>query len=548
MHEVQSISLIIDIIIIITASLLFGVLANRLKQSVVPAYIIVGIMIGPHGFGLIHKVEEISSLAEIGVALLMFVVGVEFKFSVLSKVWKIAIIGGMSQVTAMVAIGFLMTRLVGYSYLDSIIVGMIIAISSTMIVAKILSERGELEYLHGQIAIGWLIVQDLAAVIMIFFISNFSRIAKGSIFDLFVVLAGGLAVVAFIIIVGRKLLPLVMHIVIRTENKEMFLLSVLVIAIGVSITTYMLGLSIALGAFIVGFLLSEAECNLEIAVQIKPLRDVFVVLFFVSVGMFIDPKTLIENLHQVIAIVTLIVFGKFLTCSIPTWLLGYNGKTAIKVGMSMLQIGEFSFVMLTLGQQYGFISPKVFSSTITASLITIVLTPLAISQSERVYAMFARLSLLKIIPGLFSRPYIAKAEQVGPASKNHVVICGFGRSGSLVAKELRSNYDITVVEHDPKRIKELRQEGYRYIFGDAINHHVLIKANIMGANILILALPDINVKKLAIRYAKVYNPEITVIARGHDEDEKQELLKVGANEVIVPHTVEAVEIVRKILS
>src|SRR3972149_80503 len=207
MHEIQSIGLIVDIVIIITASLLFGVLANRLKQSVVPAYIIVGIMVGPHGFGLIHKVEEISSLAEIGVALLMFVVGVEVKFSALSKVWKIAIIGGMSQVTAMVAIGFLMTRMVGYSYLDSIIVGMIIAISSTMIVVKILSERGEIEYLHGQIAIGWLIVQDMAAVVMIFFISNFSRITKGGVLDLFVVLVGGLAVVAFIIIVGRKLLP-----------------------------------------------------------------------------------------------------------------------------------------------------------------------------------------------------------------------------------------------------------------------------------------------------------------------------------------------------
>lgn len=548
MHEVQSLGLIIDIVIIITASLLLGVLANWLKQSVIPAYIIVGIMVGPNGFGLIHKVEEISSLAEIGVALLMFVVGVEFKFSTLSRVWKIVIIGGAFQVIAMVAIGFLMTRLAGYSYLDSVITGMIIAISSTMIIAKILSERGEIENLHGQIIIGWLIVQDMAAVIMIFLISNFSRIAEGGIFDLLIVFAGGLAVVAFIIIVGRKILPKVMHVIISTENKEMFLLSVLVTAIGVSITTHILGLSIALGAFIVGFILSEAECNLEIAVQIKPLRDVFVVLFFVSVGMFIDPRTLTENPQQVIAVVSLIVFGKFLTCSIPTWLLGCNGKTAVKVGMSMLQIGEFSFVMLTLGQRYGFISPNVFSVIITASLITIVLTPLSISQSERVYRLFARLASLRIVSWFLSRPDVEEIEEVEPASKGLIIICGFGRSGSRVAKELRDNYDITVVEHDPRRIKELRKEGYHYIFGDAINHHVLIKAKIMRANILILSLPDVNVKKLAIRYAKVYNPEIVIIARGHDEDEKQELLKVGANEVVVPHTVEAVEIVRKILS
>ncbi|MGR3311127.1 MAG: cation:proton antiporter [Candidatus Brocadiales bacterium] len=548
MHEVQSLGLIVDIVIIITACLLFGVIANKLKQSVIPAYILVGIMMGPNGFGLINKVEEISSLAEIGVALLMFVIGVEFKFSTLSRVWKISIIGGAFQVIAMVAIGFFMTRVVGYSYLDSIIVGMIIAISSTMIVVKILSEKGETENLHGQILIGWLIVQDMAAVIMIFFISNFSRIATGSILDLLLVLAGGLALVAFIIIVGRKLLPMVMHLIIRTGNKEMFLLSVLVAAIGVSVSTYLLGISIALGAFIVGFMLSEAECNLEIAVQIKPFRDIFVVLFFVSVGMFIDPRTLTDNPHQVIAVVALIVFGKFITCSIPTWLLGCNGKTAVKVGMSMLQIGEFSFIMLTLGQQYGFISPSVFSAIITASLITIVLTPLAMGQSERIHKLLIRLTLLEVIARFLSRYKVEETEEVEPASKGLMIICGFGRSGSRVAKELRNNYDITIVDHDPRRIKELKQEGYHYVFGDAINHHVLIKAKVMRANFLVLALPGLDVKKLAIRYAKVYNPEIVVVARGHDEDEKQELLKVGANEVIVPHTVEAVEIVRRILS
>jgi CPA2 family monovalent cation:H+ antiporter-2 len=548
MNEVHSLGLIIDIIIIITASLLFGVLATKLKQSVIPAYILVGIMVGPNGFGLINKVEEISSLAEIGVALLMFVVGVEFKFSALSRVWKIVIIGGTFQVITMVGIGFLMTRMVGYSHLDSIIVGMVIAISSTMIIAKILSEKGEIETLHGQIIIGWLIVQDMAAVIMIFFISNLSRISTGNVFDLLVVLAGGLALVALIILVGRKLLPLIMHLIISTESKEMFLLSVLVTAIGVSMSTYALGLSIALGAFIVGFILSEAECNLEIAVQIKPFRDVFVVLFFVSVGMFIDPRTLTHNPHQVAAVVSLIVFGKFLTCSIPTWLLGCNGKTSVKEGMSMLQIGEFSFVMLTLGRHYGLVSPSIFSTLITASLITIVLTPLAIGQSERVYGLFARLASLRIVPGFLSRTFEEDAEQAEPTSKGLVIICGFGRSGSRVAKGLQNDYDITVVEHNPRQIKELRREGYNYIFGDAINHHMLIKAGIMRAKILVLSLPGVNVKKLSIRYAKVYNPEIVIIARGHDEDEKQELLKAGANEVIVPHTVEAVEIVRRILS
>lgn len=351
MEASHSLTLIVDIVIIIVSSLLFGVFAHILKQSVILAYILVGILIGPYGFGLINNIEEVTSLAEIGVALLIFIIGIEFRFSTLSEIWKVSVFGGMVQIITMIFLGYLLSRAFGWPIFDSVILGMIVSISSTMIVVKLLGERSELEDISSKIIIGMLVVQDLAVIMMIFFISNFDEIAKGNIMDILKVLGLGMGTVTGIIFIGRWLLPKVMHLVVRTGSKEMFLLSVFAVAIGGAITTHLLGLSIALGAFVVGFLLSEAEYNLEISVMVRPLRDIFTVIFFVSIGMFINYRILLDNIYLVGFIILLILIGKFVMCSLPTWIFGYDGKTSFKVGMGMMQVGEFSFVMLTIGQK-----------------------------------------------------------------------------------------------------------------------------------------------------------------------------------------------------
>ncbi len=546
MHDSGSITLIVDIVIIISASFLFGIFAYKLKQSVILAYILVGILIGPYGFGVIHGVGEVHSLAEIGVALLMFVIGVEFKFSKLGNIWKVIIFGGVFQIVCMVAAGYFLSRIMGYSLLNSLLLGMIGSISSTMIIVKILTERREMERLHSRIIVGLLIVQDLAVVIMVCFIINFENIAGGNILNFAQVLGFSAAILASIVIVGRKLLPKVMYLIVKTGSKEMFLLSIFSFAIGISVTTHLLGLSISLGAFIVGFLLSEAEYNLEISAQIRPLKDIFIVIFFVSVGLFIDPKILMDNIELVALLTFLIMFGKFFCCALPTWMFGYDGKTSVRVGMGMMQIGEFSFVMLTIGQKHGFLSHEIFSSTIAAALISIMLTPLAISQSDRVYLFFTKKAPLGRLLRYIPHYTLVESKEKKKAMTDHVILCGFGNSGKRVADGLKGEREMIVIENDIKKIETLKDNGYRYLFGDAMNHHLLIKAGLPVAKILILAIHDMQTKKIATRYAKVYNPEITVFARALSEGEKGELEQIGVDYTIIPMSLEAREIIGKI--
>jgi len=548
MQESESIALIVDIVIIISASFLFGIFAHKLKQSVILAYIFVGILIGPYGLGLIHKIGEVNSLAEIGVALLMFIIGIEFKFSKIGRIWKIIIIGGVFQIVVMIAAGYALSKIMGYSPVNSLLLGMIGSISSTMIVVKILSERRELEQLHSRIMIGLLIVQDLAVVIMVCFIINLKKIVDGNFSDFAMVLGISALVVTAIVFIGRKLLPKVMYLIVKTGSKEMFLLSIFSFAVGISVTTHLLGLSISLGAFIVGFLLSEAEYNLEISAQIKPLKDIFIVIFFVSIGLFINPWILLDNVFLVLSIALLIMLGKFICCALPTWVFGYDGKTAIRVGMGMMQMGEFSFVMLSIGQKHGFLSPAISSSTIAAALLSIMLTPLAISQADRIYHVFTKKLPLWRLLSYIPHYQLARNIEQEQGLTDHIILCGFGNSGSKVAEELSKRFKIIVIEIDIHKIEKIRRKGFQCIYGDTMNHHLLIKARVATAKILILSIPDIQTKMIATRYAKVYNPDIMVIARARNEEEKAKLQEIGVDYTIIPQSLEAIEIIGKIMT
>jgi CPA2 family monovalent cation:H+ antiporter-2 len=337
-----------------------------------------------------------------------------------------------------------------------------------------------------------------------------------------------------------------MHLVVRTGNKEMFLLSVFAVAIGGAISTHLLGLSIALGAFVVGFLLSEAEYNLEISVMVKPLRDIFTVIFFVSIGMFINPMILLDNLDLVGFIILLILVGKFVMCSLPTWIFGYDGKTSLKVGMGMMQVGEFSFVMLTIGQKHGYLQPALTSSIIAAALITIILTPFSMGLSDGLYRFFSKRKFIQKVFNLIPRINLYRKKEESLQPTNHLILCGYGRSGSHLVMGLKGKYDITIIEHDPRSIHKIKEAGLNYLFGDAINHHILIKANIAKAKILALAISDEKTKKIAIRYAKVYNPEIFIVTRAHDEKQAQEFMDLGADEALVPEILWTHEMVERI--
>lgn len=546
MHDLQSLTLIIDIAIIITASFLIGFIAHKFKQSVVLAYIFAGVLIGPYGFQLIKNLNEVNALAEMGVALLMFVKGVELNFPKLKTIWKISILGSAVQVVVMISLGFSLSKYLGWSTYNSLLLGMILAISSTMTVMKILMERGEMYSLHGRITAGFVIVQDLMVVMMIFFISNFEAIKEGSLRNLLMTIVGSLLLVSFIVYVGRMVLPKVLTYIIKSSNREMFLLSIFALAIGIPLSTYALGLTVALGAFIAGFMLSEAKYSAEISVQMQPFRDIFVVIFFVSMGMLINPMLLFSEIPLVLGLILLVLLGKFTTSLVTIKLFGYSVETSAKVALLIMQIGEFSFILLTVGQMYGQVSHELSSSVIAVTLITILMTPFFARRAGYACKIINKLPFVKYLSE--GKPVQSYREypETKLNLKGHTIICGYGRTGSYLAKELKEKGDILIIEHDPRKIDEIKKIGCHYIYGDAVSPEILKMANVDEASILILALPDMRTKQIAIRFAKECNPNVFIISRAFDIVESKEWEKIGADRTTVPHLIEAAEMLRMI--
>lgn len=544
MHDIQSLTLIADITIIIAASFFIGFIMQKFKLPVIFAYIVAGMLIGPYGFKLIKKLDEVEALAEVGVALLMFVKGVELNFSKLKTIWKVSIIGSTVQIVVMMLLGFSLSMYLGWDIYNSLLLGMILSISSTMTVMKILIDKGEMHTLHGRITTGFLIVQDLMVVMMVFFVSNFEAIKNGKPLDIVFITLGSLLLVYFIVFVGRKVLPRVLTFIVRSRNREMFLLSIFIIAIGIPLSTYTLGLTVALGAFVAGFMLSEAKYNVEISTQIQPLRDIFVVIFFVSMGMLINPMLLFKEIPLVLMVVMTVVLGKFVTSIISIRLCGYSTKTSVRVALLVTHIGEFSFIFLTVGQLYGQVPQELSSSVIVVTLITILMTSFFVNNTERIYKILSRFSLIKLF---CSRTLDCHEYDDHKFNFNgHIIICGYGRTGSFLVKELKDNCNIVIIEHDPRKIDEIKKLGCPYIYADAINPAVLKIANVHKASILILALPDVRTKQIAIRFAKECNPDIFIISRAFDREESREWERMGSNRTTIPHLIEAIEMLKEI--
>lgn len=546
MHDLQSLTLIIDIAIIISASFLIGFIAHKFKQSVVLAYIFAGVLIGPHGFQLIKNLNEVKALAEVGVALLMFVKGVELNFPKLKTIWKISILGSAVQVVVMVSLGFFLSKYLGWSTYNSLLLGMILAISSAMTVMKTLMERGEMYTLHGRITTGFVIVQDLMVVMMIFFISNFEAIKEGNLRNLLMTIVESLLLVSFIVYVGRMFLPKVLTYIVKSRNREMFLLSIFALAVGIPLSTYAVGLTVALGAFIAGFTLSEAKYNAEISVQIQPFRDIFVVIFFVSMGMLINPMLVFSEIPLVLGLVLLVLLGKFTTSIVTIKLFGYSVETSAKAALLIMQIGEFSFILLAVGQMYGQVSQELSSSVIAVTLITILMTPFFARRAGCACKIINNLPFVKYLSEWKPVQSYREYPEIKLNLKGHTIICGYGRTGSYLAKELKEKGDILIIEHDPRKIDEIKKIGCSYIYGDAVSPEILKMANVEEASILILALPDMRTKQIAIRFAKECNPNVFIISRAFDIVESKEWEKIGADRTTVPHVIEAAEMLRMI--
>lgn len=517
--------------------------AAFLRQSLVLGYIVAGLVIGPNSPGFVIDVPAVEQLADIGVILLMFVIGIQLSFSDLRRVGNVALFGGGLQVLVTVGVVYLVGIAVGFGQLESLFFGCVISNSSSTVLSKVLGERGEIDSLYGRIGLAWSTVQDFSTVAMVVILST---LAEGSTETLAVDLlkAVGLAA-AFMAIVmpfGLLFLPRFFGAVSRLESTEVMSLAAAGVALGVAYTAEVFGISVALGAFVGGILVGRSDVSHEITGQISPLRDLFSGLFFVSVGMLIDVDVVVENLPLVALTVFLIIVFKGVLSAGITLAFGYRGRTAVLTGAILGQSAEFSFLLARLGIEVNAISNEVFGLLLAGAALSIVLAPGVLAAVQPLGRYVERRLPLS--------PQAELPEEVIPplGLSGHAIIAGFGRVGGVVLEVLNQQAIQTVlIEAEAGRVERLRDAGVAVLQGSASNPILLERAGLADARILICAIPDQAASRRLLEIARQVNPDIDIVVRTHSQAEGRWLEEHGADEAVVGELELAIEMSRHTL-
>ncbi|MEM7555549.1 MAG: cation:proton antiporter [Cyanobacteria bacterium P01_A01_bin.84] len=540
--------LIIDLVSVLAVAACGGLLASLLRQPVLLGYLIGGMVVGPSGLGLIKEVIQVETLAQFGVAFLLFALGVEFSFAELKKVQKISLGGGGLQIVLTILITTLISLGVGWvnSPAQGVFLGAILSLSSTAVVLKCLMERNEAETPHGQVMLGILVVQDLALGLMLAVLPVLNQpgetIALGVLMAVLrlALFAGG-AVAA-----GVWLIPPLLRLLARTESRELFLLGVVTLCLGIALLTEYLGLSIEMGAFVAGLMISEVEYADQTLTYVEPVRDIFASLFFAAIGMLIDPVFLWKNLELILGLVTLVFIGKFLIITPLVKLFRYPLKTALIAGLGLAQIGEFSFVLASSGQALGLVSRRVYLLILGTTAVTLVITPFVLQLVPLVFEFIESIPWLK---PYFDGDGMPREISDDLPFKDHIIICGYGRVGKNLVKLLRShNLPIVVVDQSERRIQQLREAKIPYVYGNCISFHVLETAGVTNAKGMAIALPDPMSIRLCLKRSLELFPELDVVVRANNDKNIEVFYQLGAREVVQPEFEASLEMVTHLLT
>lgn len=523
---------------VLTAALIGGVIFKLIKFQALIGFILAGIV-----FGQITPVgkNEIEKLAEIGIILLLFSVGIELSFSRLARVFRVATFGALIQVAGVSLLLWLILRLFGIGPLEGLIMAFGFSLSSTAVVVKILSERGETETIHGEIMLGWLIMQDLLVIPAIALLPVIASGGGSFILPAGLAILKVIALVIGVIFFGRILVPYVFHKVSALNSRELLVILAISFALGVAIITEYLGLSTALGAFLAGIVISEIQENHAVFAETRPLRDLFVALFFVTLGFLVVPSVMIQHFGLIVAISCLVILIKALVLAALSLVFGYRGRSTIAISLGLSQVGEFSFVLFSLALGLGILSPTLTSIGIGVTLFTLIVTPVLFKSINPVYR---KVRDFKIFTG---KPRVMNIKN--EVLSGHIIICGFGRVGKWVGKVL-SEYEIPylVIEYNSELARKLEREGVRVIYGDPSQIEVLESANLKEAKACVLAIPDQVAQEEIIGHVQTMAPKVKIISRVHlDEDwEKLKFLKV--DKMVQPEFEAAIAITKGILT
>jgi monovalent cation:H+ antiporter-2, CPA2 family len=534
-------TLITTIVVALVLAFVFGVVAQRLRFSPLVGYLVAGILISPFTPGYVADQGIANELAEIGVILLMFGVGLHFSLEDLLSVGRIAIPGAIAQIASATALGMVLAWWLGWPMSAGLVFGLALSVASTVVLLRAMQERRLLETERGRIAVGWLIVEDLAMVLTLVLLPPLAPVfAAGATLSLFalalpiaITLGKVTAFVAIMLVVGKRLIPWILHYVAHTGSRELFRLSVLAIALGVAFgAATLFDVSFALGAFFAGMILSESELSQRAASETLPLRDAFAVLFFVSVGMLVDPMVVAREPGAVLATVLIIVVGKSIAAFVIVRLFGHPTATALTIAASLAQIGEFSFILAGLGVGLKLLPEPARDLILAGAILSILLNPLFFAALDRWLAKTEAKSATDAVSDAHGE---TAAREPVPLTRltDHVVLVGHGRVGGFISAALPADTALLVIEDDARRITTLGGEVREAIAGNAADPEVMRAANLAAARCLLVAIPDAFEGGQVVAQARELNPALPIVARAHSEDEIEHLKKHGATTVVM---------------
>ena len=528
-----------DLILLVVSAFFSGLLMQRLGQPLILGYILTGIAFGPYAGGFaLTSVHEIELLAEIGVALLLFALGLEFSLKDLKPVKKIALIGTPIQILLTIAMGYGIGQWMGWDAKTSLWLGALVSLSSTMVLLKTLMNQGWLGTLSSKVMVGILIVQDLAVVPLIVLLPILNNPELGWV-SLQIAILKTVLFLAGMILFGTRLLPWIMRHISHLGSRELFLLAITAIGLGVGYLTYLVGLSFAFGAFVAGMVLSESDYGHQALSDIIPVRDLFGLLFFASVGMLLNPAFLLDHWQQVFILVLIVSLGKGLILALLARIFKYGNVVPLAVGLGLFQVGEFSFVLAQVGVSTNSISHEVYSLVLTTAIITMFLTPLISGQTARLYALRKR---------WFKHESLDSINFPKSGFRNHVIIMGGGRVGFRIAQVLkRLNVPMLIIELDQLRVDRAKHADIPVIYGDASHEVVLEAATASLARLLIITSPEVVIAQTIVQRVRKVNAEIQVVARAPGVEFLEEFKKLNISEVVIPEFEAGLEMARKAL-
>ena len=528
-----------------------GFLATRLRLPPLVGYLIAGIVVGPYTPGFNADVELAAQLAEIGVILLMFGVGLHFSIGDLLAVRRIAVPGAIAQITVATLLGAAVSHLWGWTWGQGIVFGLALSVASTVVLLRALEERGTLDSVNGRIAVGWLIVEDLVTVLALVLLPALALslggspahigaghdVAGGSVGSMFfLTLAKVAAFILIMLFVGKRVIPWLLDRVARTGSRELFTLAVLAVALGIAVgAAALFGISFALGAFFAGVVISESDLSTQAAAEALPLQDAFAVLFFVSVGMLFDPAIVLERPLALLATVAIVILGKSAAAFIIVLLFRYPLRTALMVSASLAQIGEFSFILAALGIELGVLPIEGQSLILATAIITITLNPLVVGSIAGIERWVqARPRLLDALERPAGELIRLPDHMDHETLHDHVVIIGFGRVGGTIGRALeRQGVPYVVVERNREAVNALRKRGLPVLYGDATRPGILKHAHLERAHTLVIAAPGAFHARRIIEIARRVNSDINIVARTHSEAEQRYLEKQGVSMAVM---------------